>query len=61
MIIILKAPSAQGFGGKDYYSEIIKISDEKELARIKKDFALKYGVEIDSISVIKREEKQLND
>ena len=50
--VILKSITAEGFGGEAYYKEVknVKEINPDVLRRIKIDFALKYGVELDSIS-----------
>lgn len=53
--IIMKAPSAHGFGdGQDFYVETIKIVDSAStLRQALVNFALKYNVTIDSITLTK--------
>lgn len=52
--LILTAATAQGFGGDSFYADTIKVKDNPEaIRRAKVAFALRYGVELDSISVEK--------
>lgn len=45
---MLTALTAQGFGGEDVYREVIETSSLSDTLR---NFAIKYGVGIDSITV----------
>ncbi len=50
---VLRAKTAEGFGGKEFYTEQVVTTDTPEaIKRAKREFALKYGVEIDSVEVL---------
>ena len=50
---VLRAKTAEGFGGKEFYTEQVVMTDSPEaIKRAKREFALKYGVEIDSVEVL---------
>lgn len=50
---ILRAKTAEGFGGKEFYIEQVITADTSEaIRRIKREFALKYNVEIDCVEVL---------
>ena len=52
-IFVLRARTAEGFGGKEFYAEQVVTTDNPEAIReAKREFALKYNVEIDSIEVL---------
>lgn len=52
--LILTAATAQGFGGESFYTDTVQIEETPEaLRRAKVDFALRFGVELDSIWVEK--------
>lgn len=52
-IFVLRAKTAEGFGGKELYTEQVIITDTPEAIRkAKREFALKYNVEIDSVEVL---------
>ena len=53
MKITLKAITAEGFGGKDFYTETCVVKSDEELTRARINFALKYGVQLDSVVVEK--------
>lgn len=58
MQMILKARTAFGLGGKEFYTETVEIPDTKEwIDSVKRKFAIKYGVDLDRIEVIKQEGK----
>lgn len=49
---VFKAISAEGFGGVPYYTETVIMEDTPEAMRYEKtQFALRYGVEFESITV----------
>lgn len=49
----LRAKTAEGFGGKEFYTEQVVTTDNPEAIRkTKREFALKYNVEIDSVEVL---------
>ena len=51
--VVLKALTHEGFGSPDYYSEKVKVVNCPEAIRQAIiDFALKYGVEIDSVKIM---------
>lgn len=51
--VILRAKTAQGFGGEEFYREQVVVrEDEESMRAAKREFAIKYGVEIDSIEVL---------
>lgn len=53
-----QAPAAEGFGGKDFYKEYVRVIEStyrearETLEREKRKFALKYKVELESIKCI---------
>lgn len=50
----LKAKTAEGFGGKDVYEEIVPIEQDggdEAMLKAKREFALKYGVMLDMVTV----------
>lgn len=50
---VLKAKTAEGFGGKEFYTEQVVMTDTPEaIKNAKREFALKYNVEIDSVEVL---------
>jgi hypothetical protein len=50
---VLRAKTAEGFGGKEFYTEQVVTTDTPEAIRkAKREFALKYNVEIDSVEVL---------
>ena len=50
---VLRAKTAEGFGGKELYTEQIVMTDTPdEIRKAKREFALKYNVEIDSVEVL---------
>ena len=50
---VLRAKTAEGFGGKEFYIEQVVTTDTPEAIRkAKREFALKYNVEIDSVEVL---------
>lgn len=52
--ITLKARTAQGFGGEDFYTEKVSIIKSKDaLFAAKRRFAIKYNVDINNIETIK--------
>ncbi len=53
MSITLRAITAEGFGGEDFYTETVTVTNEAELQRARVAFALKYGVMLDSVTVVK--------
>ena len=52
-IFVLRARTAEGFGGQEFYTEQVVTQDNPEAIKsAKREFALKYNVEIDSIEVL---------
>lgn len=52
-IFVLRARTAEGFGGKEFYTEQVVTTDTPEAIRkAKREFALKYNVEIDFVEVL---------
>jgi hypothetical protein len=50
---VLKAKTAEGFGGKEFYTEQVVMTDTPEaIKNAKRELALKYNVEIDSVEVL---------
>ena len=50
---VLRAKTAEGFGGKEFYTEQVITTDTPEAIRkAKREYALKYNVEIDSVEVL---------
>ena len=50
---IFRARTAQGFGGQEFYTEQVVTQDNPEAIKsAKREFALKYNVEIVSIEVL---------
>ncbi len=50
---ILRAKTAEGFGGKEFYTEQVVTTDTPEAIKyIKREFAIKHNVEIDSVEVL---------
>ena len=50
---ILRAKTAEGFGGKEFYTEQVITTDTPEAIKcVKREFAIKYNVEIDSVEVL---------
>lgn len=50
---VLRARTAEGFGGQEFYTEqVITIDTPEAIKRAKREFALKYSVEIDSVEVL---------
>jgi hypothetical protein len=53
MSITLKAITAEGLGGEDFYTETVTVKNEGELERARIAFALKYNVQLDNVTVVK--------
>lgn len=54
--LILRALTAQGLSGEPFYTETVTIPDTPDaLANVKREFAIKYGVEIGGITVMVKE------
>jgi hypothetical protein len=53
MSITLRAITAEGLGGEDFYTETVTIKNEGELERARIAFALKYNVQLDNVTVVK--------
>lgn len=53
MNITLRAITAEGFGGEDFYTETVTVKNEGELERARVAFALKYNVQLDNVTVVK--------
>jgi len=52
-IFVLRARTAEGFGGQEFYTEQVVTQDNPEAIKsAKREFALKYNVEIDSTEVL---------
>ena len=50
---VLRARTAEGFGGKEFYTEqVVTVDTPEAIRRAKREFALKYNVEIDSVEVL---------
>ncbi len=50
---VLRAKTAEGFGSKEFYTEQVVMTDTPDAIRkAKREFALKYNVEIDSVEVL---------
>lgn len=53
MKMTLKARTAFGLGGKEFYTETIETQNTVEqIERAKRQFAIKYGVDLDRIEVL---------
>lgn len=52
MMITLKAKTAEGFGGKDFYIETYKNVAVVNIPSLKVAFALKYKVSLDLVETI---------
>lgn len=58
MEITFKARTAFGLGGQEFYTETTEIPDTPEwIDFAKRKFAVKYGVDLDRIEIIKGGEK----
>lgn len=58
MKMTLKARTAYGLSGPEFYTEIIEIPDTPEwIDFAKRKFAIKFGVELDRIEILKGGEK----
>lgn len=51
MTVILRAKTAEGFGGKDYYEETVHCDNETDKKAAMIAFAMSYGVGLDMIEV----------
>lgn len=53
MKMTLKARTAFGLGGQEFYTEIVEApASNMERELIKRHFALKYGVDLDRIEIV---------
>lgn len=56
MKMILKARTAYGLGGKEFYTEVIEVPNTPmRIEQAKRQFAVKFGVDLDRIEVIKND------